>query len=186
MLCAPCLGYVIRVGHGSPQTTASSSTPESISSLGGGFSHKSADASAECSHCLLWGTWFPVLSNESLFYISFYLLCFLRSSVSKESACNAGDLGSVPGSGRSPGGGHGNPLQYSCLENPSLFIYLWLRLIFVAAGRLSLVWKMVTILSVQGVGFSLQWLLLLWSAGSRALGLQSLWHVASEVSAPGL
>ena len=38
----------------------------------------------------------------------------------KESACNAeakGDLGSIPGSGRSPGGGNGNPLQYSCLEN---------------------------------------------------------------------
>ena len=36
----------------------------------------------------------------------------------KESACNAGNLGSIPGLGRSPGGGHGNPLQYSCLENP--------------------------------------------------------------------
>ena len=36
----------------------------------------------------------------------------------KEFACNAGDLGSIPGLGRSPGGGHGNPLQYSCLENP--------------------------------------------------------------------
>ena len=36
----------------------------------------------------------------------------------KESACNVGDLGSVPGMGRSPGGGHGNPLQYLCLENP--------------------------------------------------------------------
>ena len=39
----------------------------------------------------------------------------------KEHACNAGDIkdaGSVPGSGRSPGEGHGNPLQYSCLENP--------------------------------------------------------------------
>ena len=36
----------------------------------------------------------------------------------KESACNAGDLGSIPGLGRSPGGGHGNPLQYFCLENP--------------------------------------------------------------------
>ena len=35
----------------------------------------------------------------------------------KESACNAGDLGSIPGLGRSPEGGHGNPLQYSCLEN---------------------------------------------------------------------
>ena len=36
----------------------------------------------------------------------------------KASACNAGDLGSIPGSGRSPGEGSGNPLQYSCLENP--------------------------------------------------------------------
>ena len=36
----------------------------------------------------------------------------------KESTCNAGDKGSIPGSGRSPGGGHGNPLQYSCLQNP--------------------------------------------------------------------
>jgi len=39
----------------------------------------------------------------------------------KESTCNAGDtedLGLIPGSGRSPGGGNGNPLQYSCLEDP--------------------------------------------------------------------
>ena len=43
---------------------------------------------------------------------------FLRSSVGKESACNAGDLGSVPKSGRSPEEGNGNPFQYSCLENP--------------------------------------------------------------------
>ena len=35
-----------------------------------------------------------------------------------ESACNAGDLGLIPGLGRSPGGGHGNLLQYPCLENP--------------------------------------------------------------------
>ena len=43
---------------------------------------------------------------------------FPRSSVGKESACNAGDLGSITGSGRSPGEGNGNQLQYSCLENP--------------------------------------------------------------------
>ena len=36
----------------------------------------------------------------------------------KESACNAGDLGWMPGLGRSPGEGNGNPLQYSCQENP--------------------------------------------------------------------
>ena len=39
-------------------------------------------------------------------------------SAGKESACNAGDLGSIPGEGRSPGEGNGNPLQYSQLENP--------------------------------------------------------------------
>ena len=38
-------------------------------------------------------------------------------SVGKESACNAGDPGSIPGLGRSTGEGSGNPLQYSCLEN---------------------------------------------------------------------
>ena len=42
---------------------------------------------------------------------------FPGGSDSKESACNTGDRGSIPGSRRSPGGGHGNPLQYSCLEN---------------------------------------------------------------------
>ena len=36
----------------------------------------------------------------------------------KASACSAGDLASIPGLGRSPGGGNGKPLQYSCLENP--------------------------------------------------------------------
>ena len=39
-------------------------------------------------------------------------------SVDKESACNAGDARLIPGLGRSPGGGNGSPLQYSCLENP--------------------------------------------------------------------
>ena len=43
---------------------------------------------------------------------------FPGGSDGKESACNVGDLGSIPGLGRSPRGGHGNPLQYSCLENP--------------------------------------------------------------------
>ena len=43
---------------------------------------------------------------------------FPGGSDGKESACNAGNLGSIPGSGRSRGEGNGNPLQYSCLENP--------------------------------------------------------------------
>ena len=45
-------------------------------------------------------------------------LGFPGSSDCKESACNVGDPGLIPESGRSPGEGNGNPLQYSCLENP--------------------------------------------------------------------
>ena len=43
---------------------------------------------------------------------------FPGGSAGKEFTCHAGDPGSVPGLGRSPGGGHGNLLQYSCLESP--------------------------------------------------------------------
>ena len=50
---------------------------------------------------------------------------FPGGSVGKESACNAGDLDSTPGSGRSPGEGNGNPLQYSYLENPMDRGALW-------------------------------------------------------------
>ena len=46
------------------------------------------------------------------------LIDFPGSSNGKESACNVGDLGLIPVLGRSPGEGHSNPLQYSCLENP--------------------------------------------------------------------
>ena len=45
-------------------------------------------------------------------------LLFPGGSDSKESACSVGYLGLTPGLGRCPGGGHGNPLHYSCLENP--------------------------------------------------------------------
>ena len=58
--------------------------------------------------------------------VSIYLCLYLHNGASlwlssKESPCNAGaarDVGLIPGLGRSPGGGHSNPLQYSCLENP--------------------------------------------------------------------
>ena len=46
-----------------------------------------------------------------------YLLGFPGDSAGKASACNAGDLGSIPKLGRSPGERNGNPLQYTCLEN---------------------------------------------------------------------
>ena len=48
----------------------------------------------------------------------FIIFIEFGGSDSKESACSAGDLGSIPESGRCPGEGNGNPLQYSCLENP--------------------------------------------------------------------
>ena len=51
-------------------------------------------------------------------FISEFGLGFPGGSEVKASACNAGDLGLIPGWGRFPGEGNGNPLQYSCLENP--------------------------------------------------------------------
>ena len=62
-----------------------------------------------------WCLWSVVLE----FFVSpFGLQGFPGGSDGKASAHNAGDLGSIPGLGRSPGEGNGNPLQYSCLENP--------------------------------------------------------------------
>ena len=54
---------------------------------------------------------------------------------SKESACNAGDAGLIPGLGRSPGGGHCNPHQYSCLENPMEREAWWATVRRVAKSR---------------------------------------------------
>ena len=62
-----------------------------------------------------WATWEALTMT---FRLDIMFKGFPGGSESKESACNAGDLGSVPGLRRSHGGGHGNPLQYSCLENP--------------------------------------------------------------------
>ena len=61
-----------------------------------------------------------MVSEERERDVYFLLVRTLTPSGSdgKEYACNAGDLGLIPGSGSSPGGGHGNLLHYSCLENP--------------------------------------------------------------------
>ena len=67
------------------------------------------------------------MGSEPHLYFYLFILYFLKpftylgfpgGSNDKESACSAGDLGSISGSARSPGEGNGNPLQYSCLENP--------------------------------------------------------------------
>ena len=57
-------------------------------------------------------------TGEGIGYPLPVFLGFPCGSAGKESAYNAGDLGSIPGLGRSPGEGNGNPLQYYCLENP--------------------------------------------------------------------
>ena len=62
---------------------------------------------------------------------------FPGGSEGKASACNAGDLGLIPGSGRSPGEGNGNPLQYSCLENPKNGGTWWATVHGVSKSRLS-------------------------------------------------
>ena len=51
------------------------------------------------------------------FSLSYFVMIYIHASVVKNSPDNAGDMGSVPGSGGSPGEGDGNPLQYSCLKN---------------------------------------------------------------------
>ena len=70
----------------------------------------------------LWDNSFLLHKPSSLWDFAMAALAnwfgFPSNSETKESACNVGDMGSIPGLGRSPGGGHGNPLQYSCLENP--------------------------------------------------------------------
>ena len=58
-----------------------------------------------------------MVCTDSIYNLSVYMGS-PGSSVSEESACSAGDPGLIPGLGRSPGEGNGNPLQYSCLENP--------------------------------------------------------------------
>jgi len=85
------------------------------------------------NHLILWHpllflpSIFPsirVFSNESALHIRWpkywrsFNFSFSCGSDGKESACNVEDLGLIPGLGRSPGGGHGNPLPYSCLESP--------------------------------------------------------------------
>ena len=59
-----------------------------------------------------------VAQTKLLIIFQTIILGFLGGSDGKESACNVGNLGSIPGLGRFPGGGHGNPFQYPCQDNP--------------------------------------------------------------------
>ena len=66
------------------------------------------------------------------------IIGFPGGSEVKASACNAGGLGSIPGLGRSPGEGNGNPLQYSCVENPMDGGAWWATVHRVAKSRIRL------------------------------------------------
>ena len=67
---------------------------------------------------ILWLSAFFMLPIKGADNRKFTLWCFPGGASGKESACDAGDLGLNPVSGRSPGGGNGNPRQYSCLDSP--------------------------------------------------------------------
>ena len=113
---------------------------------------------------------------------------------SKESTCNAGDAGSILGSERSPGGGNGYSLQYSCRKNPmdgrawqatvygvaeldpieaTKHIYFWLCWVLAAVCRISLVAASRGHSSLWCVGLSLQWPPLLQSMGARCTGFSN-------------
>ena len=84
---------------------------------------------------------FPTKINAPRKILRLYLITiwgFPGGSDGKASAYNAGDPGSIPGSGRSPGEGNGNPLQYSCLENPMDQGAWWATIHGVAESRTQL------------------------------------------------
>ena len=77
--------------------------------------------SIQCERALILKYNFLMNLNEDIYCT----MGFSGGSDSKESTCNAGDLGLIPVLGRYPGEGNGNPLQYSCLENPMDGVACW-------------------------------------------------------------
>ena len=112
---------------GNTQTLKSKSVSVSVGSLGPGLGW-GAQGLFEASEPF-WRVWGLILNVISPLVMSCWGFSFalghgvsffggIHGSDGKASACNAGDLGLIPGLGRSPGEGNGNPLQHSCLENP--------------------------------------------------------------------
>ena len=93
----------------------------------------------QMSRLQMWHKQFLLLMPSSFWYFFYGIfrefMGFPHSSLGKESPCDAGDRGSVPGSGRSPGERNGNPLQYSCLENPMDRRAWWATIHEVAKSR---------------------------------------------------
>ena len=76
--------------------------------------HQPLYDSVRCPH----HSYFVFQLYRDIINIQYCVLGFSGGSDGKESGCNEGDMGLIPGSGRSSGEENGNPLQYSCLENP--------------------------------------------------------------------
>ena len=103
----------------------------------------------------------------------FHLHCSMRfpgGSDGKVSVYNAGDLGSIPGSGRFPGEGNGNPRPYSCLENP-MDGGAWFRLLSMGSQRVGLNWA--TSLHLWTLSCCM-WNLVPWPGIEPKLGVQQL------------
>ena len=136
--CSLCLGSSVLFTHlfslwqtptyqGSAQASPplggysrSSAWGETLSS--GSQEHQSPLATLLVKHwawCIrIYICWMEGQTTQWIATHTYPLWCFPCSSVGKESICDAGGLSSIPGSGRSPGEGNGNPLRYSCPENP--------------------------------------------------------------------
>ena len=79
--------------------------------------HLTSHSRMSGSRWVITPSWLSQLWRSFLYISMYFCMDFPHSSVAKESACNSGDLGSIPGLGRSPIEGNGYTLQYSCLEN---------------------------------------------------------------------
>ena len=86
--------------------------------LSGCFWLQVTDPAGTCNTVYAWSAVPLQTTLPSMHNFNFIFIGFPSGSDGKESACNVGDPGSISGSGRPPGGGHGNLLQYSCVENP--------------------------------------------------------------------
>ena len=131
-----CRQMLYRLSHKGSWSCSPLMTQQSwrnVSTYGHGLSYKSVH----------WSTVRNVKNLETKLSIcpvthKLWILSSYRDSEVKASACNMGDLGSIPGSGRSPGEGNGNPLQYSCLENPMDKEAWWATVHGVAKSRTQL------------------------------------------------
>ena len=106
-----------------------------------------------------------------------HLVHILSGSDSKESACNAGDPGLIPGSWRSPGEGNGSPLQYSCLENPMDWGAWWATVHGMAESQM---WPVTERLTHFSLGFH-NFCAYFWSLNCF---LDFWWHSLCDLNSP--